>query len=54
MMKFYEFTWDEIKILFLASIHKAFLNQELNSCQKQAVIKMLVKTKTRDSLRTGG
>ena len=31
------------KILFLASIHRAFLNQELSSFQKQAVIKMLVK-----------
>ena len=31
------------KILFLASIHRAFLNQELSSFQKQAVIKMLGK-----------
>ena len=28
---------------FLASIHKAFLNQELSSSQKQAAIKMLEK-----------
>ena len=53
--EFYECFWDEIKKLFLASIHKAFLSHELNSSQKQAVIKMLEKkTKTRDSLRTGG
>ena len=52
--EFYEYFWDEIKKSFLASIHKAFLNQELSSSQKQAVIKMLEKkTKTRDSLRTG-
>ena len=31
------------KILFLASIHRAFLNQELSSFQKQAVIKMFGK-----------
>ena len=31
------------KKLFLASIHKAFLNQELSTSQKQAVIKMLEK-----------
>ena len=53
--EFYEYFWDEIKKKILASIHKAFLNQELNSSQKQDVIKMLgKKTKIRDSLRTGG
>ena len=41
--EFYECFWDEIKKLFLASIHKAFLNQELSTSQKQAVIKMLEK-----------
>ena len=51
----YESFWDEIKQPFLASIHKAFLNKELSSSQKQAVIKMLgKKTKIRDLLRTGG
>ena len=35
--------WDEMKNPFLASIHRAFLNQELSSFQKQAVIKMLEK-----------
>ena len=53
--EFYECFWDEIKTPFLASIDKAFLNQELSSSQKQTVIKMLEeKTKIRDSLRTGG
>ena len=41
--EFYECFWNEMKKPFLASIHKAFLNQELNSFQKQAVIKMLGK-----------
>ena len=41
--EFYECFWDEIKKPFLASSHKAFLNQELSSSQKQAVIKMLGK-----------
>ena len=53
--EFYECFWDEVKKPFLAPIHKAFLNQELSTFQKQAVIKMLEKmTKIRDSLRTGG
>ena len=53
--EFYECFWDEVKKPFLASIHKVFLNQELNTSQIQAVIKMLEKrTKIRDSLRTGG
>ena len=41
--EFYEYFWNEIKNPFLASIHRAFLNQELSSSQKQAVIKMLRK-----------
>ena len=41
--EFYEWFWDEIKNLFLASIHRAFLNQKLGSFQKQSVIKMLQK-----------
>ena len=41
--EFYECFWDEVKKPFLASIHKAFLNQELSTSQKQAVIKMLGK-----------
>ena len=41
--EFYECFWDEIKNTFLASIHRAFLNQELSISQIQAVIKMLVK-----------
>ena len=53
--EFYECFWDEIKKPFLVSIHKAFLNQELSTSQKQAVIKMLEKkTEIRDSLKTGG
>ena len=40
---FYECFWDEIKQPFLASIHKAFLDKQLRSSQKQAVIKMLGK-----------
>ena len=43
------------KTLFLASIHRAFLNQELSSSQKQTVFKMLgKKIKTKGSLKTGG
>ena len=41
--EFYECFWDEIKKSFLASLHKAFLNQDLSNSQKQAVIKMLEK-----------
>ena len=36
------------KNLFLASIHRAFLNPELSSSQKQIVIKMLEKKKDKD------
>ena len=39
--EFYECFWDKIKNPFLASIHRAILNQELSSSQKQDVIKML-------------
>ena len=41
--EFYECFWDKIKKPFLASIRRAFLNQELITSQKQAVIKMLEK-----------
>ena len=41
--EFQECLWDEVKKQFLVSIHKAFLNQELSTSQKQAVIKMLEK-----------
>ena len=41
--EFYECFWDETKNSFLASIHRAFLNQELGTSQKQALIKMLEK-----------
>ena len=41
--EFCECFWDEIKNPFLASIHGVFLNHELSSSQKQAVIKMLEK-----------
>ena len=41
--EFYECFWDELKKPVLASIHKEFLNQELSTSQKQAVIKMLGK-----------
>ena len=37
--EFYDYFWDEVKKPFLASIHKAFLNPELSTSQKQAVIK---------------
>ena len=39
--EFYESFWDEIKKPFLASFYKAFLNRELSSSQKQALIKIL-------------
>ena len=35
--------WDEVKKPFLVYIHKALLNQELRTSQKQAVINMLEK-----------
>ena len=38
--EFYECFWNEIKNPFLASINRAFLNQEISSSQTQAVIKM--------------
>ena len=41
--EFYECFWNEIKKFFLAYIDRVFLNQELRSSQKQAVIKMLGK-----------
>ena len=51
----FKYFWDEIKKLFLTSIHKAFLSHELSSSQKQAVITILEKkTKTIDLLRTQG
>ena len=43
----YECFWDEIKNPFLASLHRAFLNQELSSSQKQAIIEMLGKKRQR-------
>ena len=41
--EFHEWFREEIEKSFLASIHKAFLNQELSSSEKQAVVKMLGK-----------
>ena len=41
--EFYECLWDEIKNLFLASTHEAFLNQELSSSRKQTTRKILKK-----------
>ena len=38
--EFYKCFWGEVKKLFIASIHKAFLNQELSSSQKQALINL--------------
>ena len=53
--EFSECFWNEIKNSVLASIHRAFLNQELSSSQKQTVFKMLgKKIKTKGSLKTGG
>ena len=39
----YEYVFNEIKNPFLASIHREFLNQELSSSQKQALIKIFEK-----------
>ena len=47
--EFYECFWDKTKELFLVSIHKAFLNQELSTSQKEAAIKMLGK-KNKDKI----
>ena len=54
--EFYEYFWNEIKNPFLASIHRAFLNRELRSSQRQVLIKILEKKAIRikDSLKTGG
>ena len=54
--EFYEYFWNEIKNPCLASIHRAFLNRELRSSQKQVLIKILEKKaiKIKDSLKTGG
>ena len=54
--EFYEYFWNEIKNPFLACIHRAFLNRELRSSQKQVLIKILEKKaiKIKDSLKTGG
>ena len=52
--EFFECFQNEIKNYFLASIHRAFLNEELSSSQKQAVIKMLEKKiKIKGSLKAG-
>ena len=45
--EFYECFWDGVKKSLLVSTHKAFLNQELSTSQKQAVIKMLEKKRQR-------
>ena len=39
--EFYDCFWDKIKNPFLASINRAYINQELSSSQKEAAIKML-------------
>ena len=54
--EFYEYFWNEIKNPFFASIHRAFLNRELRSSQKQVLIKILEKKaiKIKESLKTGG
>ena len=46
--------WNQIS--FLASIQRAFLNQQLSSSQKHTLIKMLKKkkTKAKDLLQSGG
>ena len=41
--KFYETFWDELKIPFIASIRKSFLEEELGNSQKQAVIRLIEK-----------
>ena len=53
--EFYEGFQNEIENPFVASVHRAFLNQELSSSKKQAVIKILEKKiKTKDALKTIG
>ena len=53
--EFYGCFWYKIKNPFLASIHKAFLNQGLSSSQKQAAIKMLgKKDKDKRFIKPGG
>ena len=47
--EFFECLWNEIRNPLLPCNHRAFLNQELISSQKQAIIKMLEKKiKTKD------
>ena len=43
--EFYEKFWDELKILFIASLRKSFLEEELSNSQKQAVIRLIEEKK---------
>ena len=43
----YECFWDEIKNLFLVSIHKSFLNQELSTYQKKLWLECWKKDKAK-------
>ena len=55
MKQFCECFWGELKKPSLASTHKAFLNLELSSLQKNVLINCYKKgTETRDTLRTAG
>ena len=48
--EFYKYFWDKIKKPFLASIHRAYLSQEISSAQNQAVIKMFGKMRQRQEI----
>ena len=41
--EFYEIFWDELKIPFIASLRKSFLNEEISNSRKQAVIRLIEK-----------
>ena len=49
--EFYKCFWGEVKKFFIGSIHKAFLNQELSSSQKQALINLEKKDKYKRFIR---
>ena len=41
--EFYKTFWDELKIPFIASLRKSFLNKELSNSQKQTAIRLIEK-----------
>ena len=48
--KFYITFWDEVKASLLLSIEKAYLLKQLRAWQRQAVIKLIEKKRTRQKV----